>query len=29
MGLAVGGDGSLLVVDDAANRIWQVTSTGR
>lgn len=29
VGLAVGGDGSLLVVDDAAHRIWQVTYTGR
>jgi glucose/arabinose dehydrogenase len=28
VGLAVGRDGSLLVVDDAANRIWQVTYTG-
>jgi glucose/arabinose dehydrogenase len=29
MGLAVGGDGSLLVVDDAAGRIWKVTYTGQ
>ena len=28
MGLAVGGDGSLLVMDDAAGRIWKVTYTG-
>ena len=28
VGLAVGSDGSLLVVDDATNRIWQVTYTG-
>jgi len=28
VGLAVGGDGSLLVVDDGTNRIWQVTYTG-
>ena len=29
MGLAVGRDGSLLVVDDATNRIWKVTYTGQ
>ncbi len=28
VGLAVGGDGSLLVVDDAANVVWKVTYTG-
>ena len=28
VGLAVGADGSLLVVDDATNRIWKVTYTG-
>ena len=29
VGLAVGGDGSLLVVDDATNRIWKVTYMGQ
>jgi glucose/arabinose dehydrogenase len=29
MGLAIGADGSLLVMDDAAGRIWKVTYMGQ
>ena len=29
VGVAIGGDGSLLVADDVGNTIWRVSASGR